>query len=425
MLNAWLYNYTFEFELSENYTFIDHNSIPGYHFNRCANYFLPLAAQNDIFVCFEKPCPTHMSHLIKVLGYQPNYIELNKPLLNKHKNYQTCFNQIKKKFPNQKLNIIPWGWSQNLQKPGNLYNSELIPMDCRIIHLLNSKLTSAYLRQELLNNHYQIPSYIVPTNESDMKQCLESILKNENEIIIKDFFGVSGKLMATVSNKEDLDLLLQKNRKFFKNSEHILVEKKIPIKREFSLQFNFTKKRVKFVAATGLVSLKNGQYFGNKLNFDLGIDINSLLKDIDPVLQYIFKTSYVGYLGIDFLLTTENQIKMLEINARHTMGIIAYHWLTQLNPSQPAFFINTFFKNTSAMPIDLTIKKCLQISKEYDCKFVLIHYVLNPNLRKNHLITFSISGSSISNIKMAILKLFNSISQNGKLLKLIESNSLC
>jgi hypothetical protein len=425
MLNLWIYNYTFEFEISNRLYLINNHTAPWYYFNRCANYFLPVIAENDIILCYEKPVHIHLKHLENTIGQLPHYLELNHPFLNNQLNYQSSIKIIKEKYPKERINLKPWGWSRELIKLNNLLSNQLLSVTYNTIKILNSKLTSTYLREVLLKNSYQIASSIISTNVKTLQSELKTTINDFKSVYLKDFLGVSGNLMVPLSLQDDIEIFIKRKKKFFNNNiTNLLVEKKIDIEKEFSLQFQFIDNQGHFVAITGLITSKKGQYLGNIVNWKNDIDIPSLICDIKPITDYILDMGYIGNLGFDFVKTKQGQVKMLEINARYTMGIVAHHWVSLLDTKNPGIFINTFFKNTSAPVIDEILMLIKKIEISQNCKIVLVHYVRHATSQSNHLITLAISASSPSKLQTALKTIFKTVSSKSVIYKMVKNNSL-
>jgi len=425
MINLWIYNYTFEFEISNRLYLINNQVAPWYYFNRCANFFLPTIAANDIILSYEKPVPCHLNHLENIIGHLPQYLELNRPFLNKQLNYQSTLKIIKENFPKEQINLKPWGWSHELKKLNKILSCKATSVNYNIINILNSKLTSTYLRKVLLKNSYQIDSTIISTKTESLHSKLTTTINDFKSIYLKDFFGVSGNLMIPLRLQDDIKIFLNEKKKFFDNSTaNLIAEKKIDIEKEFSLQFQFSEIQCDFIAITGLISSNKGKYLGNTVNFEINVDIALLIKDIKPITDYILDMGYIGNLGIDFVKTKQGQIKMLEINARYTMGIIAHHWVSKMDTKNPGIFINTFFKNTSPLAIDELLKLIKKIEISENCKIALIHYLRHTTSKKNHLITLAISASSALQLQTALKNIFKTVSSNSAIYKMIKSNSL-
>jgi hypothetical protein len=424
MLSIWLYNYTFEFELSNRLSLINDQSIPWYHFNRCANYFLPATTDKDIVLCYDKPVGCHLEHLKKYLGHLPDYLELKHPLLNSRLSYQSTFETIAKKIPRQSINIIPWGWSEELTNLNSTFAEQQPSVDSNLIKKLNSKLTSTNLRSVYLKKKYQIPSKIVSTKSKIVQKEIETFNKIHNDCYLKDFFGVSGNLMFPVLKDTKVKNFWQGIKKHFSHVDTLLIEKKIDIDNEFSLQFKFTQKEYKFITMTGLISSKNGNYLGTTVNCKIDTDLPTIIKDIKPITEYISNTGYTGYLGFDFIVTKQNVVKMLEINARYTMGVVAYQWISKLDLMNPGIFINTFFKSSTAPSIEEVLKLINNVMQRVNCKIVLIHYILGAFPQKNHLINLVISAPSKQNIYTALSIIFDVISEHSILNKMVKESRL-
>jgi hypothetical protein len=424
MLSIWLYNYTFEFELSKRLSLISNQSIPWYHFNRCANYFLPATTDKDIVLCYDKPGGCHLEHFERTLDHLPNYLELKQPFLNSSLSYQSTFETIAKKIPRQLINIIPWGWSQELTKLNSIFAEQQPSVDFNLIKKLNSKLTSTNLRNVFLKNKYQIPSKIVSTNSKIVQKEIETFNNIHNGCYLKDFYGVSGNLMFPVLKDTKVKNFWQGIKKHFSHADTLLIEKKIDVDNEFSLQFRFSQKEYKFITMTGLISSKNGNYLGTTINCKTDIDLPTIIKDIKPITEYILNIGYTGYLGFDFIVTKQNVVKMLEINARYTMGVVAYQWISKLDLVNPGIFINTFFKSSTAPSIEEMLKLINKVMQRVNCKIVLIHYILSASPQKNHLINLVISAPTKRNIHAALSKIFDVISEHSILNKMVKENRL-
>jgi len=115
---------------------------------------------------------------------------------------------------------------------------------------------------------------------------------------------------------------------------------------------------------------------------------------------------------------------MLEINARYTMGVVAYQWISKLDLVNPGIFINTFFKSSTAPSIEEMLKLINKVMQRVNCKIVLIHYILSASPQKNHLINLVISAPTKRNIHAALSKIFDVISEHSILNKMVKENRL-
>lgn len=424
MIHIWFYNCTFEYELSNRLSLINNQSIPWYHFNRCCNYFLPISTEKDVVLCYDKPVCWHLEHFKENLGYLPKFLQLKQPLLNNNLSYHSTFETIRKKIPQQLIKIIPWGWSQELTKINKVLAGQSQTVDYQMIKTLNSKLMSTNLRKTFLKSNYQIPSKIISTRSKTFHQEIETFNQIHHSCYLKDFFGVSGNFMFPIPENTNIKRLWQAIKKHFNHIDAFLLEKKVEVDKEFSLQFSYTSKGYEFITATGLISSRNGNYLGNTVNCKIDIDLVLLIKDIKPITEYILQIGYIGFLGIDFIITRQNIVKMLEINARYTMGIIAYQWVSKLNQTNPGIFINTFFKSATPPSIEEMLILINQVMERINCKIILIHYIQSTFPQKNHLINLVISARSKQNIQDALSNIFNVITEHSPLNKIIKEDRL-
>lgn len=422
MRNFWLYNYSFEFELCNRKSAVNHNINPCYLLDRCQNFFLPLVDEDDFILCYEKPNQEHLRHIKKTFGFLPNYLEANKPLLDKDLKYDDLTPHILKIAGNQIIQISPWGHSKQVSDLMKKTGDRRVRNKSAIVKLLNSKLTSSYLRNCLNEKKYQIPSIAVDLKTSNLANEIRHALDQFETVFLKDYFGVSGKLKIQISNSHEIENFISKKAKYFKESEGILIEEKIKVKTEFSLQYLFEKSNYQFLSFNGLINSKHGAYIGNSYNCNYGIDIGKVKKDLIPVTDFIKDLGYEGYLGIDFAQTESNEIKMLEINARFTMGGIATAWLNKIGQNRPGVFINTFFNSPKPLTI-IELLEFLEIySKKVDFRYSLIHYHINPSPSQKHLITLALSAESIASLRMITSKCLSRITGDEYFANIVEEH---
>ncbi|PCI30584.1 MAG: hypothetical protein COB67_01140 [SAR324 cluster bacterium] len=385
----WVYNYDFEFELAGRARLFSsaQKVSPWYYLNRTACNLLPLMEPEDSLLLYEHPDSSLLHTLEKKLGFLPHLTTfsssresnaIGQDLLNSTSGYK----------PSGKISLSPWGWSPSMAQ----ISAESPSLEK--IKRLNSKSESYSLRQRHLSADWQIPSEIIHVRKLFLKNFEEQLKKfyeKYGDFYVKHAFGASGKLLDYYSPGRVSSKKLKTWLHWAKREGGILLEQAIPIHQEWGLQLHFPPKgKPIFLALTQLFSDLEQSYQGSMIRIQDQSMLGKMEEELSPLIEQIQNDGYQGPLGIDLIESSPGKFKLLEINARYTMGRVAYEWHQKINPYGIGYFSNLFLRYPKSIAFKLLQKFCTQLEKQYFCKITLINLVSSESLPV-HLITLFLS----------------------------------
>lgn len=399
--NLWIYNYDLEFELANQMFFQQKNSrfFPWYFLNRYANHYLPFTRENDTICCYEKPDNILLDALEQKTGKRVQYLELNLAGMESNsilKDIQTS-DHTSSCLENYELNF--WGISPLAERLFSRYSGKGILSHKRF----NSKVLNAELRITRLPDSFQIPSLILKKFSGEAQErnhsCVREISKHFNrenlehemkvfhaehgEFILKNAYGTSGKLSEVIKMDEITPKKLGRWLSWIKQSGGIVLEQKLEIEKEVSLQFNLTDDNVEFLTETELYTNPDGSYQGTMINLNRHFFSRQQLNDIKSVVVLFGKQGYRGPLGMDFIQTPAGELKLLEINARYTMGRVAYEW-SRLFPQQTVGLFRTlFFDRIPEFSSGKLLEKCRQLEREFNVDITVVNCAVSTKMSKS------------------------------------------
>lgn len=196
---------------------------------------------------------------------------------------------------------------------------------------------------------------------------------------------------------------IEKYRRWIQKNEGVLFEKFISKKKEISVQVDIQPDETIIpVAVTELFSAKNGSYIGNILTDPIDTVLNELHSQLLPVLKNIAEKGYHGPLGIDLIETENGEYKLLEINARLTMGRVAFEWHRKINCHKTGLFANLFFKEQHISFPESLDETAKQLEKNFDCRISILNSV-HSKINRSMLVTIFIAANT-KNILLEVVQ---------------------
>jgi hypothetical protein len=122
------------------------------------------------------------------------------------------------------------------------------------------------------------------------------------------------------------------------------------------------------------------------------------------LFKKIVESGYRGPVGVDLIKTEGNELKLVEINARLTMGRIAYEWNKLLNHYEVGVFVNLFLKNDSISNTADLFHQCLELGEKTNCSISIVNLV-HSNRKKIVLVSALIGAQSAKQAETVLLKL--------------------
>ncbi len=394
----WIYNYDFEFELAgQSVINLQQSGISPWHFlNRSAALFAPFANPNDAILCHELPDQHVLEKLNQQLGYLPSFIQLSEIKNESNSIFLDLQNNPPLKSDLNGFRLSPWGWSPKAVELNNKISNRKIEQGFnRNVRTLNSKSFSFYCRDQLLPDRFSIPTLNITDqtiSTENLHRNLERFQRYHSLFFVKHYFGTSGKLSDECRSGPFSQRKIKKWKTWINKSGGILLEKKMPIVNEWSIQAIIMESgKCKPLVLSKLYCSKDNAYLGNVLSDSYSKQLTTLLPSINPVFEIISKTGYTGPVGIDLIETHPGQFLLLEINARFTMGRVAFEWHNAINRHPVGLFTNFFIKSQKLTDNQPFLIYCSNLEKKYGCLISIVN-LIPVNQGGNFLATILIGG---------------------------------
>ncbi len=308
MSRLWVFNYDYEFSLAGRAAEKLSRHKPWALLNRSSWWMAPLLAVEDLLLVYQSPPPLLLEHLGHLLGFVPSLlvcppkIETNSPLKDLDPFLQAAHS------------LGLWGQPEPLG----------------LMRHINSKAFSYQAREELLGREYRVPARWFEAKgqgPADLERALLEFEQEQGPLLVKDPFGSSGAFLCYQPGPSDLARLWA----WAKQSGGLLFEQKLEKRREESLHFDFQAQGWVYRGRVELHSTAEGGYLGSRVDQDRPC---SFLEGLTPLLLRIHELGYQGPLGLDLLYGFSDHPRLLEINARWTMGRMALEWKQRLRGSE-------------------------------------------------------------------------------------------
>lgn len=382
---VWVYNYDFEFELSNKPIEFTGNKkkLPWWFLNRSSSVLIPFTKPGDLIISYQIQEEVLLEHLSNRVGFLPDFFVLP-PDIQESNSILTDLQSIQHLVSDlNSFELAPWGWSPKAIYLANHLDKQQIPRkDTDIIFSVNSKKFSDHLRSGLLPRIHQIKSKQIDKNdlnEKSLSDLLNQFLLKHCPILIKHYFGASGRLSDKLEKNEIPKEKISKWSTWIEDAGGLLLEEWLSVKSEFSIQAEISgTDDIKVITQLEMLSNKSGSYLGNIIDSnkaDYSIDPGLIL----PLLKRIAKVGYNGPLGIDFLRTNTNEIKLVEINARLTMGRVAFEWNRLCNPKNTGLFFNAILARRTFSTANELVLFCHKLEKDFDCSITIINCIQSPD----------------------------------------------
>jgi len=224
--------------------------------------------------------------------------------------------------------LVPWGVTDSLQTLADHRGWKWDQPKCDLVKRLNDRLGS--FAWEQASDTLPIGAAVIESEEALFEELK---YLPTSRWIIKAFFGMSARERIVGSTEKLSDSQRGWIRKRLREQRLVFLEPWLDIEAEVGLQFDIPNAGdVKFLAALPIINSETGEYRGSRLS--LTEEERDLWRPaIDFGLQFaeqIQELGYFGPLGIDacqYRSGGELIIRpMMDINARWTMGRIAFEW---------------------------------------------------------------------------------------------------
>ncbi len=396
--NIFLFNPTCEFAIA--------NGSPNWQPNSLLQKMeadlsvLPLffAKKNDFVLADKMPSSEFIENLQRTSVEIPNFIL---------KNEATCNRQFIQLPKNQ---LLPWGWSPAAHQ--FLFPlKELCSPEFRQSPVFNWKpehreITSRKFALDILtqvsksiNADFLFPSELYP------KICItqndfENTFKQWGKIMVKAPWSSSGRGLQPITKTPVHQKVWEKVLGIVREQGYAIAEPYLKKVLDLAFLFQLKKGKAGFLGISNFCTNQKGQYEGNYINgLPLTTDksiaefANTVEREIrEPLAKAIEKSKmavfYEGVFGVDALVYTDESGKLkinpcLEINVRHTMGLLSLQLEKLVQPGIKGMF-RIFYQPGVSF---ITFKK--EMEKKYPLKitggkiesgFFAINYVAENTL---------------------------------------------
>lgn len=314
--------------------------------------------KNDILIIERLPSPEFIDCLkqlnIEIPSYYLKHRSLNKA--------QPLYNPINK--------LLPWGWSPVAHKylaslkglcSIEFQQSPVFNWKPEHREIISRKFALGILKQlqATIKTGYILPKELTPVicvNQNDF----ESAIKQWGKVMIKVPWSSSGRGLQPIAKTPVHPKVWEKVLGIVKEQGFAIAEPLLNKALDLALLFEIKKGKVENLGTSYFYTNNKGQYEGNYLNgLPSTIDqrkvtfANSAIDEIRQALINAIENSlmaqhYEGVFGVDMLIyTDENNNLMinpcLEINVRHTMGLLALRLEKLISKNNKGVF-STYFQ---------------------------------------------------------------------------------
>jgi hypothetical protein len=310
------------------------------------------AQPGDYIICDKKPSETFCNQL-NLLGFEmPNAVT--------KKELAGCLKQ-----GSTIDHLLPWGWSPAEHKflaplkpccTDAFQNSPVFNWKPEQRELYSKKFASNISHRFL----EEIDSNKILGKDQANKICsskteIEKLVEKWGKVMIKAPWSSSGRGLQPISKMPVHAKVWEKVLGIIKDQGFVIVEPLLKKAFDLAFQFQLENKKIKFLGISNFFTDKKGQYQGKFLNglppdLPLGIIefVNAIPDEIISNLIKLLEESdlaiyYNGYFGVDTLVFWDDAKNLkinpcLEINVRHSMGLLSLRLEKLIQPNQPGIF---------------------------------------------------------------------------------------
>lgn len=356
--NIYLYNPTCEYSIANGSANWQPNQILQKMESDLSALPMFFAKENDYVLVDKIPSQEFIALLKKIYINFPNFILKNDAL--KNQDFITL----------SKNKLLPWGWSPSMhkflspfKKSCSIHFEQSPVFNWQAEHReISSRKFALELLQQLQSNIKT--DFIIPL-ELQPKICItkkefETAIQKWGTVMIKAPWSSSGRGLQPITKTPVHQKVWEKIMGVVKEQGYAIAEPYLNKVLDVALLFELKKGKVKYLGTSNFSTNKNGQYQGNYLNgwpvsiekkvLDFADFIIPIIREpITEVIETsIMATHYEGVFGIDTLIYSdeENSLRInpcLEINVRHTMGLLSLRLETLINKNKKGMF-STYFQ---------------------------------------------------------------------------------
>lgn len=309
MSRLFAYNYDFEFELAGAQAQPARHRLPWHLLNRQALLLWPLLSPGDSLAVYETPDPALVAPLAERLGFVPRWFVIPEVETNR-------IGQDLQGLDLGGLELVPWGWSPSMERLAGR-DTGFLPAR------FNSKLFSQALRPKEL-----APRSAVVDDSQWLPRFLAQAQAEWGRLLVKHPWGTSGKWQLALDGPPTAKVLATA-KAWIREAGGVLVEERLPLEAEWSLQFEVEPSGPKLLGVTRLFCDPMGSHRANQVGPVPQVPLKPVLLAAEAMAKILAQEGYLGPLGVD-LLESGGSLKIGELNARLTMGRLCLEWARAL-----------------------------------------------------------------------------------------------
>lgn len=281
----------------------------------CMDELLFGFTENNDFLVTKKRFSNELKDYLKQIGFNFNPITIDTYLKDAKKELM----EIKNK------NFFPYAVTDYTYSLFKKYRFTNVLPTVDSTRIVNSKEFSTNINTKY--NYRPYKSFIVKSI-AELDKAVNQL--NQFPIIIKEFYGVSGKGSLIINNKTNYNSIInylkrQENKGFCINLIVELFYEKI---LDFSTHIKIDVKGNIDILSTEMMKnnkLVYEQSFSISKEFHENLESKHYFEQITQIGKELFIQGYYGYAGIDSMLLKSGElIPLIEINARESMGLLHY-----------------------------------------------------------------------------------------------------
>lgn len=239
----------------------------------------------------------------------------------------------------------------------------LTPSSDAVLLCSDKAKTYSYLNKQFLNENFLIDTYLINLNNYNLsnKEGYDKLFKdysrlfeNNEKMIIKPSDGVACQGVQLVSSFSEFEDGLKKNKS---SMDYIILQKYITGKScsvslisngSIALPLSLNSQEISF-------NSDNLEYKGGQVPFN-----HNMKKEALSIAKRIVESipGLKGYVGVDLMISDDNEIFILEINSRLTTPFVALRQLS--NKNLCLSILDSVYGN---LPNDLEISGCISFKK--------------------------------------------------------------
>ena len=375
--DVYLFNPTCEYAIANGNPYWQPNQLLQKMESDLSTLPMFFAGNNDFIIVDKIPLPDFLESLKQLNVIIPDFILKTDAINDKH------FLSIPKN------KIIPWGWSPAVHKylsplkescSIDFQKSPVFNWNPEHREITSRKFALGILKQlqSVLQPNYILPGSFTPkvcTTQNDF----ETAIQQWEKVMVKTPWSSSGRGLQPITKTPVHQKVWEKVMGIVKEQGYAIAEPLLERVHDLALLFELKKGKVEYLGISHFCTNNKGQYEGNYLN-GMPLTLDKKISEfaeiavaeirqsmIDAIEASEMAQVYEGVFGIDMLiyLDANKEIKInpcLEINVRHTMGLLALRLGKIIDQNKKGFF-GIFFQPETAF---LTFK--IEMENKYPLK---------------------------------------------------------